>query len=101
MFIKPNDTVLERRIENIICYGLPLPIIILSIFIGTSFNQFVAADDELMDMTKNIILNVRLPRIILTFMVGAALSVSGAVLQSLFRNPLRSEERRVGKECRR
>lgn len=88
MFIKPNDTVLERRIENIICYGLPLPIIILSIFIGTSFNPFVAADDELMDMTKNIILNVRLPRIILTFMVGAALSVSGAVLQSLFRNPL-------------
>lgn len=40
------------------------------------------------DMTTNILLNVRLPRILLTFMVGAALSVSGAVLQGLFRNPL-------------
>ncbi len=40
------------------------------------------------DMTSNILLNVRLPRILLTFMVGAALSVSGAVLQGLFRNPL-------------
>lgn len=40
------------------------------------------------DMTSNILLNVRLPRILLTFMVGATLSVSGAVLQGLFRNPL-------------
>lgn len=39
-------------------------------------------------MTSNVLLNVRLPRILLTFIVGAALSVSGAVLQGLFRNPL-------------
>lgn len=32
--------------------------------------------------------NIRLPRVILAFAVGSALSVSGAVLQSLFRNPL-------------
>lgn len=40
------------------------------------------------DITSNVLWNVRLPRILLTFMVGAALSVSGAVLQGLFRNPL-------------
>jgi len=40
------------------------------------------------DTTSNVLWNVRLPRILLTFMVGAALSVSGAVLQGLFRNPL-------------
>lgn len=39
-------------------------------------------------MLTNILVNVRLPRILLTFLVGAALSVSGAVLQALFRNPL-------------
>ena len=35
-----------------------------------------------------IILNIRLPRTILGLMVGAALAVSGALMQGLFRNPL-------------
>lgn len=35
-----------------------------------------------------ILLNIRLPRICLTILVGAALSVSGAAMQGLFRNPL-------------
>ena len=41
------------------------------------------------DQTMATILwQVRLPRIILTFMVGAALAVSGTVLQAIFRNPI-------------
>lgn len=39
-------------------------------------------------LISNILINVRLPRILLTFLVGAALSTSGAVLQGIFRNPL-------------
>ena len=35
-----------------------------------------------------ILLNIRLPRVLLTILVGAALSISGAALQGLFRNPL-------------
>lgn len=35
-----------------------------------------------------VILNIRLPRTLLGLMVGAGLSVSGALLQGLFRNPL-------------
>lgn len=35
-----------------------------------------------------VILNLRLPRILLVIMVGAALAVSGAVSQGVFRNPL-------------
>jgi len=35
-----------------------------------------------------VLWSVRLPRVIAAVMVGAALSVSGAVFQSLFRNPL-------------
>jgi iron complex transport system permease protein len=35
-----------------------------------------------------VILNIRLPRLMLGFMVGAALAVSGALMQGLFRNPL-------------
>lgn len=39
-------------------------------------------------MISNILINVRMPRILLTFLVGAALSTSGGVLQGIFRNPL-------------
>lgn len=35
-----------------------------------------------------ILWQVRLPRVLLTFMVGAALSASGGVLQAIFRNPI-------------
>jgi len=35
-----------------------------------------------------IILNIRLPRMLMGLMVGAALAMSGALMQGLFRNPL-------------
>ncbi len=35
-----------------------------------------------------VVLNIRLPRTLLTMLVGAALALSGAVMQGLFRNPL-------------
>jgi iron complex transport system permease protein len=37
-----------------------------------------------------IIWNLRLPRVLLAFIVGGSLSVSGAVVQSVLRNPLAS-----------
>lgn len=40
------------------------------------------------DYDSNVILNIRLPRVALGFEVGAALAVSGALMQGLFRNPL-------------
>ncbi|MBA31444.1 MAG: iron ABC transporter [Chloroflexi bacterium] len=36
----------------------------------------------------SVVWDIRLPRIILSFFVGLALSISGVVLQGLFRNPL-------------
>ena len=38
----------------------------------------------------NIIWDIRLPRAIVAFVVGGALSVSGAIMQSILRNPLAS-----------
>ncbi|MDJ1159600.1 iron ABC transporter permease [Chelatococcus sp. SYSU_G07232] len=35
-----------------------------------------------------VVVNIRLPRILVGLMVGAALAVSGALMQGLFRNPL-------------
>jgi len=37
---------------------------------------------------RNVLIEVRLPRIVLAVTAGAALALSGAVMQALFRNPL-------------
>lgn len=40
------------------------------------------------DTTDNIVWNLRLPRIALALLVGAALAVAGALMQALFHNPM-------------
>lgn len=95
-----------KPVHYSLIYLLPLPLIFFSLLIGPS-QQFSIADylyalscwlyqpaelslSALKDiaMMQNIILNVRLPRVLLTFLVGAALASSGNALQALFRNPL-------------
>ena len=44
-----------------------------------------AGDDVLW---RNVLLEVRLPRVALAILVGAGLAISGAAMQALFRNPL-------------
>ena len=39
-------------------------------------------------MMENIVLNVRLPRVLLAIIAGAGLAISGAAFQALFANPL-------------
>tara|TARA_R110002020_G_scaffold58372_4_gene160066 strand:+ start:28349 stop:29449 length:1101 start_codon:yes stop_codon:yes gene_type:complete len=55
---------------------------ILMGWIGLDDGQGLEAVDQI------VILSIRLPRVIMGAMVGAALAVSGAVMQGLFRNPL-------------
>lgn len=45
-------------------------------------------DDARFDALHNILIDIRLPRILVAMLVGATLSVSGAVFQPVFRNPL-------------
>ena len=40
------------------------------------------------DQEATVVLDIRLPRVLLAFLVGGALSLGGACLQALFRNPL-------------
>lgn len=44
------------------------------------------------DMDKNLLLGVRLPRTLASVIVGMALSISGAVYQGIFKNPLVSPD---------
>mgnify|MGYP000970571697 CR=1 FL=1 len=82
---------------------LPVPVLLLSLLVGPQGSvppseiiawlkalsaQGRAVSDPALQMVGEVVLNVRLPRIILAFLVGGALTVSGASLQALARNPL-------------
>ena len=43
---------------------------------------------QLSDLETEVLLGIRIPRILLALIVGATLGISGAALQGLFRNPL-------------
>ena len=52
----------------------------------------ILGSNDIDKMTTNVVLGLRLPRIIAAIIVGAALSVSGAAYQGLFKNPLISSD---------
>jgi iron complex transport system permease protein len=85
----------------------PLLTALISLFIGPSeiispadvfalfqhyFLSGALPDDERLLLTATVVMDIRLPRILLALLVGAALSLSGASLQGLFRNPLVSPD---------
>lgn len=51
-------------------------------------DAMVGGGDPALARETLVVLNIRLPRTLLGFLVGAALAVSGALMQGLFRNPL-------------
>ncbi|AEB76062.1 iron (III) dicitrate transport system permease protein [Clostridium botulinum BKT015925] len=51
------------------------------------FNKYIALEG-IKETSKLIILNLRLPRVLLACLVGAGLSVVGACFQSIFKNPM-------------
>lgn len=58
---------------------------------GTSLARAVSdllAGRELAVQDRVVLLDIRLPRVLMGIFVGASLAVSGAVMQGLFRNPL-------------
>ncbi len=68
--------------------------VILSIFIslctgseGFSVTTFLDALSK-SDINRVILLDLRIPRVLVGFFVGGILSVAGAILQALFKNPL-------------
>ncbi|KAA8734548.1 iron ABC transporter permease [Acinetobacter qingfengensis] len=95
-----------QRFHLTLIYVLPVPLLFFSLLLGPA-EQFSMQDfiwaiwawinpphnltaemyNQILIM-QNIILNVRMPRVLLTFLVGAALASSGNTLQALFRNPL-------------
>jgi iron complex transport system permease protein len=54
------------------------------------FSKITGADINIKPVKVGIIWSMRLPRVILAFLVGSVLSISGAVMQSVLKNPLAS-----------
>ncbi|MDQ0244286.1 iron complex transport system permease protein [Bacillus fengqiuensis] len=67
--------------------SIHIPILsILTILGEFLFQPSVPA--EHLEQMRTLIISIRLPRVLLSFLVGAALAVSGAALQGLLKNPL-------------
>jgi iron complex transport system permease protein len=69
---------------------ISLVILLVIVIIATSVigSTHISLATGWTDIAKTIIFHIRLPRIILAGLVGAALSVAGTTYQGLFRNPL-------------
>ena len=88
---------MNKRLAIVLIYALPLPVLAISLFIGPSTqvgpmdlwrHLTGGADPTQAAVIEAILFDVRLPRILLVFMVGGVLSISGSALQAVFRNPL-------------
>ncbi|MGL5414563.1 MAG: FecCD family ABC transporter permease [Clostridium sp.] len=98
---------MQRLIKKNKLMWLSIPIAILVICVGTSIGSSNINIVDIVRIVGNKLFNIplpesinaqdvaiiwviRLPRVILAFIVGAILSVSGAVTQSILKNPLAS-----------
>lgn len=96
---------MKNKVANFLIYGVPIPLIFYSLSVGPGstvitwemFGEWIRLRLGMMEvgevssevaLGKNILERIRLPRVLLTFLIGSALAVSGSALQSVFRNPL-------------
>lgn len=91
--IAPNRNVSARRVTLALLVVLGLTCV-LSVSVGASDASLrgaiadLVAGREISDLNRIVLWDIRLPRLAMGVLVGAALAVSGVVMQGLFRNPL-------------
>lgn len=71
-----------------ICVSLGSVNLPISETVAVFLNKFFGIQGDFYPQTEQIVLYLRAPRVILAMLVGAALSVSGATMQGLIKNPL-------------
>ena len=73
-----------KRHPLFIMLGCLVVVLLLSLFLGQqTINPF-----QLDPLQLKIVLELRLPRIVVALLMGGSLGVAGAILQGVFRNPL-------------
>lgn len=89
----------DYYLKVIILGVIPVLLLITSLMLGTTgylslaelwtqVEKLIQTNAVGSEPIATILWKVRLPRIVLTFLVGASLAVSGAILQAIFRNPI-------------
>ncbi len=87
--------------SRITLFILGIILFILVSFLSISLGRYSVPIRSLIDLALgkgiprneyHIIMNLRIPRLLSAFLVGAALSVSGLIYQSIFQNPLVSPD---------
>lgn len=95
-FIQLNKTKRYLYLIGILIFVASI-VIVTSTFVGSAHIPPTKIFDLLICKLKGVYLSspeavimfkIRIPRVVLGFVVGAALSVSGVIMQGLFRNPL-------------
>ena len=90
--------------KKLVSYVVAVGFLLLAIFLGIAIGAvhvpfkniaaiiwreiFQIQQNNEADLLSNIVMNIRLPRVILAGLVGAALAMAGAAFQGLLRNPL-------------
>ena len=84
----PADGAAAARLWWIV--GVTAAVLAASVLMGRYPGPYLTPPGALAhdELARNVILNLRLPRILAALLLGATLGASGAVLQMVFRNPL-------------
>lgn len=73
-----------KRHSLLIMLGCLLVVLLLALSLGQQPINLLQVDE----LQQKILLELRLPRIVVALLMGSALGVAGAILQGVFRNPL-------------
>jgi len=95
---KPNIVLLDLAVLVLLLCGIVLALCVgkysVSPWESVSilWRRIVGLPSELPEMTQNVVMGLRVPRILASVIVGGALAMSGAAYQGIFKNPLVSPE---------
>lgn len=81
---------MNKKLLSIALILLPLLVLAISLFMGRYpkplFMPFSVLSND--NLAKQLVFNLRLPRLLTAALLGTSLSAAGGVMQMLFRNPL-------------
>lgn len=102
IFMKPAKPFIEKKRQifwlSVVLFALAPVMILIALTVGSAHIPLADAAAEVWrffmgeppaNSTYSVILfNLRLPRAVLSYLVGAGLSICGAVMQGIFQNPM-------------
>ena len=95
---KPNIVFIDLILLCLLLCGIILAVCVGKYSVSPSESIQILArrlfglSSDAPEMTQNVVMGLRVPRILASVVVGAALSMSGAAYQGVFKNPLVSPE---------